>query len=790
MDAEPAVAAGPGSVRPYAQPDLSTCLQQGRLALGGVAINPSRPDVEALQLAGWASAKSSSLAIVPIDPLTDITALLPAAAHVADMVASKLSGLTRGSRLHVAVVTRDYRVRGTYRSLQVRDVGGGRVPLRDVVPAATLGADGVIHALDSASPAGWSTIFVGSVAEAARVRGLDLVVVDLPDAGGDDLAALRVPAIIVGRDPTDPVLIRFAREGSLYAWAPGDLTGGFAGGRTPGGRLAAIASGSSCRVLRVQDDAIATAASLFWQDVGPLAKAARRSAIARELTQLSWGLFYDLTGLAMPTSYLEASGQPLARRLDTIERATRSANDDARDLYLPMTSAELRDIVRSVGSRPPKADALVRALKARAGRADVMLIARTAALARAYDAFLADSGLGRVRVVSLARLAEVQPAEYAVLTGIAPAWARWVYAAGVARELDVLAYGHSGGSEAASFAEAEIAQRAIGFTDSMRAWLARPAQRAATWQRLSGEVSSVVDDAPNPPDRRVAADVPIVDLTPPDVPAGLWGEGSWLMPAASASTMQAGVPDGPLPDLDVRAVSVIFTDGSSALLARDGRVTRFIRTKGVPDPGYPVSRLQPGDEVVFIDRDSRKDQLAKVLEVADQVPELAVASGWVGYWRSVLARAYGEFGTYEGLADALRAQGCRLQTQSIRLWVVGSTIGPEDPEDVRRLGLVAADSTIAEQHSEVCRAIDTLRRAHQRLGQRLGALSRHVGGAAAAGLIAPDEVIDDRSGLTAADFADSIDILTIAAIDDAGDVPFIVTGRVSGPESQEATSDR
>jgi hypothetical protein len=99
--------------------------------------------------------------------------------------------------------------------------------------------------------------------------------------------------------------------------------------------------------------------------------------------------------------------------------------------------------------------------------------------------------------------------------------------------------------------------------------------------------------------------------------------------------------------------------------------------------------------------------------------------------------------------------------------------------DVRRVGEVAQDSTLHDHYREVHRSMDTLRRAHQRLGQRIGSLARQVGVAAATGQMDRDEVIDERSGLTAADFEDSIDIVTVESIESAGEIPVVLLGRLS-----------
>jgi hypothetical protein len=190
---------------------------------------------------------------------------------------------------------------------------------------------------------------------------------------------------------------------------------------------------------------------------------------------------------------------------------------------------------------------------------------------------------------------------------------------------------------------------------------------------------------------------------------------------------------------------------------------------------------------LFLDGDSRKDLLAKVLEVAVEVPALAVAAGWVSHWRRVLAASYRSFGTYEKFAARLRELGCSVQTQTIRLWVIGVTIGPEDPQDVSRVGHAAGDQALLSQHSEVVRAMRSLRGAHVKLGRRLAELAVNIGAAASAGHVGRDEVIDERSGLTVADFQDSLDLVVVRSIDPVGEVPLVVTGRLQG--ATEDSSD-
>jgi hypothetical protein len=275
---------------------------------------------------------------------------------------------------------------------------------------------------------------------------------------------------------------------------------------------------------------------------------------------------------------------------------------------------------------------------------------------------------------------------------------------------------------------------------------------------------------------------------PPEAPPGLWEGDAWIAPIEpSPSGNHTGNNelggDRPLDEL-VEAVRVTFKESRCAFFESKGLVTRIKSSSGLPETVL-VSRLHAGDQVVFLDSDGKKDLLAKVLEVADGLPDLAASSAWVGHWRKVLQSGYSTFGSYPAFHRALEEQGCCVQAQTVRLWVIGDTIGPDDPEDIRRVGVVVEDSGLVQGFRHVYQAVDTLRRAHVRLGQRLSSLSRTVGSALASGHIDADEIIDERSGLTAADFQDSVDILTVSSIEDVGQVPYMLVGRLRDTDQED-----
>lgn len=149
----------------------------------------------------------------------------------------------------------------------------------------------------------------------------------------------------------------------------------------------------------------------------------------------------------------------------------------------------------------------------------------------------------------------------------------------------------------------------------------------------------------------------------------------------------------------------------------------------------------------------------------------------MAHWRTALARAHARCGSYATLARRLAGHGCTVQAQTVRLWCIGVTLGPDDPADLHRLGLLLDDDPLTTRHEEVWRAMQTLRHAHMRLGRRLTALTRSLGPAGSRGALPADEILDAASGLTAADVETAVVVLTVARIEPAPAVPALMTGR-------------
>ena len=731
---------------------------------------------------------------VSSDPVGAIVALAPAAAQVFRLMQLySTHGRAMPTDLRVGVVSKNYRLRGIYRRL-----GVGSAPLYDVAPAATAGRSGRVAVLGKKpGMRDWATVFVSSPRDLGRLPGVDLTVVELPVEDPKEIMDLRTPLILVASDPTDPLVVRLASKGRVFGWCGDDI--GACDTEAPPAtralaaesrRLQNLALGRQAAPVGVASPAIAAAASDFWQAIAPVLKEGRESYFVRQIAITAYSLFYDLIHLCAPRELLESTDRCLEPRMAEVEEAQSYIGSSALKQALPSVVAALKALDAAVGVVPPKAAALLDILR-RASLANprerILLVARSAELARIYSSYFEETkGLaGRVEAVGPWAVAETEPSPLAVMTGMMPTSLRHLYGAGVGRETVVLAYTSGNGNASdGRFDESLKVRQAIEYRQAYQKWLSRPALKARCWSLLSGEAVDVPDPQPYPPRPSGPSEPVELVASPPDAPPGLWdgtlaSVDSWsdCVDSEAGPTLSLR-KSGAEARIIVRALRIAFADGRQMLLEEDATVTRCSKRGGEPEQGVRVTSVSPGDALLVLDGEARKDLLDKVLEVAGELPELAGPAAWIDYWRRALREASRRCGGHEGLHKALRERGSARGYQSVRLWVIGQVIGPQDPLDIRRVALVLGDATLAENYRLVNGAVEALRVTHRRLGRRLGALSREVGMATAAGITDDDEIIDERTGLTSSDFRNSIEILVVEDVVDAGDVPYALTGQI------------
>jgi len=200
---------------------------------------------------------------------------------------------------------------------------------------------------------------------------------------------------------------------------------------------------------------------------------------------------------------------------------------------------------------------------------DVMLIARTAELARLHRTDLAGHGrLSDVRVTSLGALADERPADVALLTGMAPTWARFVYRSGIATSILVLAYTPEGPVEsvARGYDEVELVRRAVSLQTAREKWLARAYAKDRDVVGIERDAASrrfgrPTNDLPTATSRNVAITTPAPRTSLRVVGEGMDGWPTWnlAVPEDVVGPDRAGL-DGSGTSV-VTAVKITFDDG-------------------------------------------------------------------------------------------------------------------------------------------------------------------------------------------------------------------------------------
>ena len=684
--------------------------QSGGITLDGARIAVSSVDVFMMTLADKAIKLGEPIVLGHPDPLNALVVLVPAAAHIARMAETRKSSDRR-----IVVVTRNPRLRYLYRRL-----GVGSALLRDVVPAISLNALGYLERLGTKDSTGF-TAFVGSVSDVSRVPSPDLIIVDSPESLSGSYP--RLPTIFLIRNPGDIRARSLAKSFPTFYVNGRDLKTSEPVRVVDGPQLAnaldrleVLRSGSTVDLRRVEAPTVAANFSLLWDDLGPLLRAAGRSVVATELAKAAFQAMYDLLHLSVPLSRYEKARGSVRSLVRHMKALGRRAQGELGDVYLPMVAAELEGMAEGLGEIPIKATILRNMVSASTkDTGKTIVVARNVESAALLRQWL-ESELGReVGVFPYSQLSTIKPVETAIFTGLAPRWARDLYFAGIAQRVTLLGY-----SGASAVDEATLIKASVSAHATYGQWLSRDA--------LKDQCVSYLYDLP-PKFEDAQPQEPVIDVLPgnaeaegPDESFGSSFDDLWTNVTGRLAGDESPPPGSRQDREGVGTASrdivrIQFVDGRWAYLDGEAPVTVL---DGVATRATLAGDLTPGDALFVIDGMANKTVLSKVLEVAQEIPELAVAAAWMEPWRQTVASARERFGSYTQFAEALRERGCELSTVAIRLWAVGVTIGPRSSLDVQRVGEVMGVKVLQERSQEVWRAMTALRGAHVRLGQKVG----------------------------------------------------------------------
>ena len=178
-----------------------------------------------------------------------------------------------------------------------------------------------------------------------------------------------------------------------------------------------------------------------------------------------------------------------------------------------------------------------------------------------------------------------------------------------------------------------------------------------------------------------------------------------------------------------------------------------------------LDELRAGDRVVFVDKTVGRTLYELMQDQLTQSPTVGAAAQLVGLWHRALAEGYRRTALLpDQLLQRLQGRGSKITTsQTVKNWVRGVVLGPEDLEDVDRFAAVLAiarsDPRILQ---DIKRSIAGLRNTY-RLFAKI--VYRTILTAGSGGQLSDaEERLLEEHGLTLRDIAGAVSIETVTRV--------------------------
>jgi hypothetical protein len=189
------------------------------------------------------------------------------------------------------------------------------------------------------------------------------------------------------------------------------------------------------------------------------------------------------------------------------------------------------------------------------------------------------------------------------------------------------------------------------------------------------------------------------------------------------------------------------------------------------------TELEPGDVILQMETGGRTDLFDRIVEVAENQPQLAYLSRFRREWRDAVERValmHRRHGTvdYSGILAKLQSYGATIQSWlTVRNWVENYVIGPEDLKSIVALGRLAEVDTLARNATDFDRAFRRIRGIRQGIGRRLNTTIRQQFKNFASGDTTSEEdtgqALDSRLGLPLDELLETVEYLQVLSVSDS-----------------------
>ena len=195
---------------------------------------------------------------------------------------------------------------------------------------------------------------------------------------------------------------------------------------------------------------------------------------------------------------------------------------------------------------------------------------------------------------------------------------------------------------------------------------------------------------------------------------------------------------------------VLEPNGHRWLIPENAHVETLVASKVVY---LPVDLVKRRMTVVVPRGGGRQELFSRLVTATHQSQELQTFEVLFARWRQACWSAHAAAGhSWTKLEGRMRELGSQVTGQSPRTWALGRVLGPEDPENIRRIGTIAGDPLVEGQYKRIDAMVRQVRSLHMRLGALLSnAMSEALSGGgsnleqlrALLGGMDPSELLDE-----------------------------------------------
>lgn len=217
------------------------------------------------------------------------------------------------------------------------------------------------------------------------------------------------------------------------------------------------------------------------------------------------------------------------------------------------------------------------------------------------------------------------------------------------------------------------------------------------------------------------------------------------------------------------AVRVRFQEGWQVRFAPEETINVVLQTgQGQKTDERHVSSLRNGDRVVLIQGQQRQSLYDLIISRVHRNPAFELHLALIRRWQEDLGSAFQRWRQHgvrnlDELLNSMQQIGSNLTSSfTLRLWLWGRILCPDDVEDLRRIAEVLDMTFVGQHYKRIGAAASRLRGLHRGLSNRLNHwLERQATGVSE---IDWDDQIDRELGLNFADFRNSLITLRVSAV--------------------------